>query len=99
MKRIVRLTDSDLTRIVKRIIMEKTLNDNIFTKNGYELHVLNDKYKKFIDTNEYPNIYKKGETILASDDNNENFYFIVAPEGVNDLGPYPVENYSHLLKN
>jgi predicted transcriptional regulator len=49
MKKIIRLTESDLTRIVKRVIIEEKKNkkEMDWKKMGFES---NDDYQKFLDT-------------------------------------------------
>ncbi len=49
MKKVIRLTESDLTRIVKRVIIEEKKNkkETDWKKMGFES---NDDYQKFLDT-------------------------------------------------
>ena len=95
MKKIVRLTESELIKLVERVISEQ---DDILSKKGYVLGEINklkgpkfDELKKKYSTYKY---YTKGEVSLISDGNQ--VIFIVAPQKVTDLGlglgPHNINN-------
>ena len=95
MKKIVRLTESDLIKLVKRVISEQ--NDILIDK-GYVLGDVNklksiqkDAVKKRMEEYQCHQYYTKGNVSLISD--GKKVYFIVAPQGwVKGLGPHDV-NY------
>jgi len=95
MKKVVRLTESDLVKIVKRVISEQ---NDILSKKGYVLGDVNELSGKQKDVvtqmmKKYPNhqYYTKGGVSLISD--GKMVIFIVAPQGWGKgLGPHDV-NY------
>jgi hypothetical protein len=95
MKKVVRLTESDLVKIVKRVISEQ---NDILIKKGYVLGDVNNLTRQKKDDvekrmlhyqmNQY---YTKGNVSLISD--GKQVYFIVAPQGWSKgLGPHDI-NY------
>jgi len=95
MKKVVRLTESDLVKIVKRVISEQ---DDILIKKGYvlgDVNKLTGKQKDMVNTlmKKYMGYqyYTKGNVSLISD--GKQVIFIVAPQGWGKgLGPHDV-NY------
>ena len=97
MKRIIRLTESDLTRIVRRIIKEQ---ENPLTKNGYTIMSIDDEkiedIKPAIESTMrqlgYKDLYSKSDgTILISD--GKEVYFIVTPKNwKRGLGPHDIND-------
>ena len=95
MKKVVRLTESDLVKIVKRVISEQ---DDILIKKGYvlgDVNKLTGKQKDMVNTlmKKYMGYqyYTKGNVSLISD--GKLVYFINTPEGWGKgLGPHNV-NY------
>jgi hypothetical protein len=105
MKKVVRLTESDLVKIVKRVISEQ---DDILIKKGYvlvDVNTLTGNLKnlvtKSIEKNPtYNKFYRKMDSrtkkivSLISDGNN--VIFIVPPEGLN-LGPHDIRSIDRYL--
>jgi hypothetical protein len=95
MKKVVRLTESDLVKIVKRVISEQ---NDILIKKGYVLGDVNkltgkqrDVVNKLIEKYTGYQYYTKGNVSLISD--GKQIIFIVAPQGWGKgLGPHDV-NY------
>jgi hypothetical protein len=95
MKKVVRLTESDLVKIVKRVISEQ---DDILIKKGYVLGDVNkltgkqrDAVNKLMEKYMGYQYYTKGNVSLISD--GKQVIFIVAPQGWGKgLGPHDV-NY------
>jgi hypothetical protein len=94
MKKVVRLTETDLVKIVKRVISEQ---NDILIKKGYVLGDVNqlkltrqkkddvEKRMLYYQMNQY---YTKGNVSLISD--GKRVYFIVAPQGIKSLGPHDI---------
>ena len=95
MKKVVRLTESELIKLVKRVISEQ--NDILINK-GYVLGDVNklSRQQKYVVNKmmeKYPNhqYYTKGNVSLISD--GKEVIFIVAPQGWGKgLGPHPIES-------
>jgi hypothetical protein len=95
MKKVIRLKESDLVKIVKRVISEQ---NDILIKKGYVLGDVNkltgkqkDVVNKLIEKYTGYQYYTKGNVSLISD--GKQVYFIVAPQGWGKgLGPHDV-NY------
>ena len=93
MKKVVRLTESDLVKIVKRVISEQ---DDILIKKGYVLGDVNkltgkqkDVVNKLMEKYTGYQYYTKGNVSLISD--GKQVIFIVAPQGWGKgLGPHDV---------
>jgi cupin superfamily acireductone dioxygenase involved in methionine salvage len=95
MKKVIRLKESDLVKIVKRVISEQ---NDILIKKGYVLGDVNkltgkqkDVVNKLIEKYTGYQYYTKGNVSLISD--GKQVIFIVAPQGWGKgLGPHDV-NY------
>ena len=96
MKKVVRLTESELIKLVKRVISEQ--NDILIDEKGYVLGDVNklSRQQKYVVNKmmeKYPNhqYYTKGNVSLISD--GKNVYFIVAPQGWDKgLGPHSIDS-------
>jgi len=91
MKKIIRLTESDLIKLVKRVINEQ--ENDFFTKKGYTLGDFNTLPKSLVSNvqknyPDYTKYYYKGNVKLIT--NGTHIKFLVAPEGVFELGPHPI---------
>jgi hypothetical protein len=91
MKKIIRLTESDLIRLVKRVINEQ--ENDFFTKKGYTFGDLSTLPKSLVSNfqkkyPDYTKYYYKGNVKLIT--NGTQVIFLVAPEGVFELGPHPI---------
>ena len=93
MKKVVRLTESELIKLVKRVISEQ---NDILIKKGYvlgDVDKLTSKQKDAVNKRmkEYPNhqYYTKGGVSLISD--GKEVYFIVAPQGWS-IGPHRIDS-------
>ena len=101
-KRIVRLTESDLTRLVRRIIKEQESDiANVLTQKEYSLitdESIKNRYNQSLrNLNWSKKDYYKNEetgTTLATD--GQQIYFIVAPRNVRELGPF---NFNDIQNN
>ena len=97
MKKIIRLTESDLTRIVKRIINEQ-LQEDIFIKKGFEIVEPKDKIEDVVlrlknkfafgDTKVYNR--KRDRVMLISD--GKQVFFLSAPNGFTVNQVYKIED-------
>ena len=94
MKKVVRLTESELIKLVKRVISEQ--NDILIDEKGYVLGDVNklpkqqkDAVNKRMEKYQYHQYYTKGDVSLISD--GKNVLFIVAPQGWS-IGPHPIES-------
>ena len=92
MKKVVRLTESDLVKIVKRVISEQ---NDILIKKGYVLGDVNkltrqqkDAVEKRMLEYQMNQYYTKGNVSLISD--GKRVYFIVAPQGIMSFGPHDI---------
>ncbi len=104
----IRLTESELIKLVKRVISEQTNIKNIFIDKGYvlvDVKTLTGNLKnvvtKSIEKNPtYNKFYRKMDSrtkkivSLISDGNN--VIFIVPPEGLN-LGPHDIRSIDRYL--
>jgi hypothetical protein len=108
MKKIVRLRESDLIRLVKRVINEQ--ENDFFTKKGYTLgdfstlkSLVSNFQKKYPDYTKY---YYKGNNVKLIT-NGTQVIFISAPRELMDsikeltssdsLGPHPISNIQSKL--
>jgi hypothetical protein len=94
----IRLTESELIKLVKRVISEQ---NDILIKKGYVLGDVNELSGKQKDVvtqmmKKYPNhqYYTKGDVSLISD--GKKVVFIVPPEGLN-LGPHDIRSIDRYL--
>ena len=96
MKKVVRLTESELIKLVKRVISEQ--NDILIDKKGYVLGDVNklpeqkkDAVNKRMEKYQCHQYYTKGNVSLISD--GKKVYFIVAPQGWDKgLGPHSINS-------
>ena len=105
MKKIIRLTESDLTRIVKRIINEQSQGD-IFMKKGFEIIEPKDKKIEdlvlrlknkfgFEDTNTKVYKRKRDGVMLISD--GKQVFFLSAPNGFTVTQVYKIEDVQNKI--
>ena len=103
MKKVIRLTESDLTRIVKRVINEQSQGD-IFMKKGFEIFQPKDKKindvilrlkNKFAfgETKVYNR--KRDRVMLISD--GKQVFFLSAPNGFTVTQVYKIEDVQNKI--
>lgn len=104
MGRIIRLTESDLIRLVKRVIKEQQEDVPSFLKErGYVLNnnlpsgKLSDTVRRLKEKYQMNDYYynQQNEVQLITD--NSKILFLVAPKNVSDLGPHDFEDVRQYL--
>lgn len=104
MKKVVRLTESDLAKIVKRVIKEQSQED-VFLNKGYKIAEPKGQRKDLIDRysltlkNKFgfgeTKAYEKNNILLISD--GTQVYFLAAPQGVTVTKVYNIQDIQNKL--